>query len=189
MLNLSESPSWLWENKILCPGFLHPVNDLFPVLSLSLSSGRGVKCLFSRPPFLTFLNGAFDSIPVERTQRQLQSTSSRTLTQADQEEEAASSQGSSSEEVFRQLVHLYRRTGGAPLCYYGFIIDPDSFSRTVENALHVACLVKEDRVSERQTVMESLKMGFIPLWVKVKKKYFWIQVFLLFFWFIYKSHD
>lgn len=44
------------------------------------------------------------------------------------------------------LCGIYQRNGGRPVCYFRFTVDPDSFSRTIENMFHLSFLIKECEV-------------------------------------------
>ena len=44
--------------------------------------------------------------------------------------------------IKRCLVERYKSLDSSPLDYFEFVIDPSSFSRTVENMFHVSFLIK-----------------------------------------------
>jgi len=43
----------------------------------------------------------------------------------------------------RCLEDNYRANNNSPVCYFSFVIDPDSFGKTVENMFHISFLVKQ----------------------------------------------
>ncbi len=48
--------------------------------------------------------------------------------------------------TLKQLVTHYVRAGKTPIDYFSFVVNPDSFGATVENAFHTSFLVKEGKV-------------------------------------------
>jgi len=56
------------------------------------------------------------------------------------------------------LEELYIKNRKEPVCYFTFVIDPDSFGKTVENMFHVSFLVKQ-----RTAVLEIGKNGLPTL--------------------------
>merc|ERR1712059_36378 len=48
--------------------------------------------------------------------------------------------------VFRCLVTKFRESSGRPVSFFRFVLDPRSFSASVENLFHVSFLVKEGKV-------------------------------------------
>lgn len=50
------------------------------------------------------------------------------------------------QEIFSQLVSAYKQSNKKPVGYYNFVINPESFSATVENIFHVTFLTKENKV-------------------------------------------
>lgn len=49
--------------------------------------------------------------------------------------------------IKRCLVNSYNKSGMSPIDYFEFVIDPQSFARTVENMFHVSFLIKEGFVN------------------------------------------
>ena len=117
-------------------------------------------------PALTFLQGSFryettvkevkkararrakfDASQLERTQITVLSS------QANNGNGQASDSGADAatekrvQEAFKQLVQEFRSNGKKPVNYFRFVVDPDSFSRTVENVFHASFLVSEGKMS------------------------------------------
>ncbi len=63
--------------------------------------------------------------------------------------------------ALKQLVKRYKEGGRRePVCYFSFVIDPDSFGRTVENVFHVSFLVKEGKVRDGTLLREKASLDF-----------------------------
>ncbi len=117
-----------------------------------------MRCLFARAPPLTFMRGAFDLGPAKEkptrerrpraTQEKLVVTKATQLTGA---EIGGGGVGLQQTELLvqstmRQLVAAFKSNERRPICYFRFVLDPDSFGATVENVFHISFLVKEERV-------------------------------------------
>ena len=95
-------------------------------------------------------NGALDLAPIVRKQRQRASKKKTTsdVTTAKPKELAnfEEEEESTTKEVVHMLKHLKRvcDVSGGRVHYFSFLIDPDSFSHSVENLFHFAFLVKVD---------------------------------------------
>lgn len=50
------------------------------------------------------------------------------------------------ERIYQLLCKYYKKLKGGSLCFYEFVINPDSFSRTIENIFYVSFLVKDGYV-------------------------------------------
>ncbi len=75
--------------------------------------------------------------------RDLVATRATQLTEA---ERCANPTEARVQHIMAQLVRAFKQGGKAPVGYFDFVVDPDSFSATVENVFHVTFLVKEDKV-------------------------------------------
>ena len=47
--------------------------------------------------------------------------------------------------IKRCLVERYRENDSSPMDYFEFVIDPNSFAKTVENMFHVSFLIKVNK--------------------------------------------
>ena len=116
--------------------------------------GKCVHTNFSRSPALTFLYGAVPSQPVEkekekparRGRARMSITALRETCTLDinQNENNPGTRDGTEELVtkaFQCLVYQFKRNGRKPIDYFHFILDPGSFSKTIENMFHVSFLV------------------------------------------------
>ena len=116
--------------------------------------GKCVHTNFSRSPALTFLYGAVSSQPAEkekekparRGRARMSITALRETCTLDinQNRSDPGPQDGTEELVtraFECLVRQFRRNGRRPLDYFHFVLDPGSFSKTIENMFHVSFLV------------------------------------------------
>ena len=60
------------------------------------------------------------------------------------------------EQTIKQIMHIkrclvdrYRKEECSPMDYFEFVIDPDSFAKTVENMFHVSFLIKVSETNIR----------------------------------------
>lgn len=106
---------------------------------------------FRRAPSLHFMMGSFYAEPPppkQKTERQRRVPSKEAQrimpTQLKKMEE--SNQEATEKEVERILGYLksyYQDDPTSPISYYEFVIDPNSFSRTVENIFHASFLIRD----------------------------------------------
>lgn len=117
--------------------------------------GKKVGVKFLRTPNLGYLYGALSSQPLERESveketrerkprvkqtTQLKETNSQNIRKEDMKEEEEET-AKVVERVLRALRDNYKMKGKQPLDYFQFIIDPESFSKTIENMFYVSFLV------------------------------------------------
>ncbi|XP_034041398.1 non-structural maintenance of chromosomes element 4 homolog A [Thalassophryne amazonica] len=110
---------------------------------------RAERCFLMAPSF-HYMNGAFHAEPpaprqrIERQRKAPNSEAKRIMpTQLKKMEE--SHQEETEKEVERILRYLkdYHEDDGTPVSYFEFVIDPNSFSRTVENIFHTSFLIRD----------------------------------------------
>ena len=117
--------------------------------------GKKVDVKFLRTPNLGYLYGALSSQPLERESvekeakarkprvkdtTQLKETNSQNVRKEDMKEEEEET-AKMVERVLRALRDNYKMKGKQPLDYFQFVIDPESFSKTIQNMFHVSFLV------------------------------------------------
>ena len=76
--------------------------------------------------------------------------------------------------IKRCLVDRYRKNECSPMDYFEFVIDPDSFAKTVENMFHVSFLIKvseEDWIEEKETSAESIFRKDSSIFFKMMSRY------------------
>ncbi|KAJ0005051.1 hypothetical protein NQD34_011265 [Periophthalmus magnuspinnatus] len=112
---------------------------------------RRAECCFKTAPTFHYMLGSFHAEPPppkQRTERQIRAPNKEAKrimpTQLKKMEE--SQQEATEKEVERILGYLkgyYQEDPTAPIPYYEFVIDPNSFSRTVENMFHTSFLIRD----------------------------------------------
>nr|XP_020452858.1 LOW QUALITY PROTEIN: non-structural maintenance of chromosomes element 4 homolog A-like [Monopterus albus] len=112
---------------------------------------RKAECCFSTAPSFHYMMGSFHAEPpppkqrIERQRKAPTKEAKRIMpTQLKKMEE--SHQEATEKEVERVLGHLkryYQDDPESPIYYYEFVIDPNSFSRTVENIFHTSFLIRD----------------------------------------------
>ena len=120
-----------------------------------LGLGEKVSQAFKRAPVLTFIHGAIDTDGGEqkaRRQRGRERVQERprapTKTTIVEERQTVECQRTAKlvDSTMKILEGEYRNNMNEPVNYFKFVIDPESFGRTVENMFHVSFLVKQRRV-------------------------------------------
>ncbi|KAM4598850.1 non-structural maintenance of chromosomes element 4 homolog A isoform 1-T3 [Fundulus diaphanus] len=112
---------------------------------------RRAECCFRTAPSFHYMMGSFYAEPPppkQRLERQKKAPSKEAKrimpTQLKKMEE--SQEEATEKEVERILGHLksyYQEDPSTPISYYEFVIDPNSFSRTVENIFHTSFLIRD----------------------------------------------
>ncbi|XP_071827839.1 non-structural maintenance of chromosomes element 4 homolog A-like [Apostichopus japonicus] len=119
--------------------------------------GKDVQCCFRRAPPFHFMLGSFDrGPPVQKpkppTDRQGAKPDGPAVVPVQIDETGKSQQEVTTEEVERMLGILKQLTMGdsqdevEPISYFEFVINPQSFSHTIENIFHMSFLVKDGHV-------------------------------------------
>ena len=118
--------------------------------------GESVSGIFSRSPALTYLYGAVPSQPAEREKEKparrgktrvnlasLRETATLDINQNSKNNNPGQRDGTEElvTQAYRCLVRHFKKNGRKPLDYFQFIIDQESFSKTIENMFHVSFLV------------------------------------------------
>eukprot|EP00088_Acartia_fossae_P006933 TRINITY_DN13209_c0_g1_i1.p1 TRINITY_DN13209_c0_g1~~TRINITY_DN13209_c0_g1_i1.p1 ORF type:complete len:351 (-),score=98.41 TRINITY_DN13209_c0_g1_i1:447-1463(-) len=132
-------------------------NVPFITKDMLVKFGFQIKGVMAKSPSLSILNGALQGRPQpkekkERRQRQKTKDSDLVATQAVvlTETETTESHGDKKVvTVLKCLGEIYKQGNRQPVNYFQFVIDPKSFSTTVENMFHVSYLVKEGKVDMR----------------------------------------
>ncbi|XP_067380793.1 non-structural maintenance of chromosomes element 4 homolog A isoform X1 [Channa argus] len=112
---------------------------------------RRAECCFRTAPSFHYMMGSFHAEPpppkqrIERQRKAPSKEATRIMpTQLKKMEE--SHQEATEKEVERILGYLktyYQDDPTSPISYYEFVIDPNSFSRTVENIFHTSFLIRD----------------------------------------------
>ena len=117
-----------------------------------LKFGGLVKVMFQRSPALIFLYGSLSSQPRPDEGKEARSRAVRqrdtgalkeTCAKVVGKDNATAEEGTEvlCRRVFGSLCSHYKDQGRRPLDYFQFIVDPKSFSKTIENMFHVSFLV------------------------------------------------
>jgi len=120
--------------------------------------GKRVSGKFQRSPSLGYLFGALPSHPQEREMKEARVRKPKEKATAELKETCSQdikkdnvTSGEETDQLvsqaLRALVKNYKGNGRQPLSFFQFILDPESFSKTIENMFHVSFLVKEGNVS------------------------------------------
>ncbi|CAJ1067754.1 non-structural maintenance of chromosomes element 4 homolog A [Xyrichtys novacula] len=111
---------------------------------------RAQSCFRTAPSF-HFMRGSFHAEPppprqrIER-QRKAPSKEAKRIMPTELKKMEDSQQDETVKEVERILAYLkgyHKDDPTSPISYYEFVIDPDSFSRTVENIFHTSFLIRD----------------------------------------------
>uniref|UniRef100_A0A3B4BDW7 Non-structural maintenance of chromosomes element 4 n=1 Tax=Periophthalmus magnuspinnatus TaxID=409849 RepID=A0A3B4BDW7_9GOBI len=108
---------------------------------------RRAECCFKTAPTFHYL-GSFHAEPPppkQRTERQIRAPNKEAKRIMPTQKMEESQQEATEKEVERILGYLkgYYQEDTAPIPYYEFVIDPNSFSRTVENMFHTSFLIRD----------------------------------------------
>ncbi len=122
--------------------------------------GAKYQHIFSRAVPLTYLHGRFEieeevKVPEEKKQRKPRKSNVVDLSLATQTEDGKNqnSETVSSltemlvESTLKQLKDAFLDNDEDPVCYFNFVLNPQSFSKSVENMFHFSFLIKENRAS------------------------------------------
>ncbi|KAM7385780.1 hypothetical protein PAMP_001837 [Pampus punctatissimus] len=112
---------------------------------------RRAECCFQTAPSFHYMMGSFHAEPpppkqrIER-QRKAPSKEAKRIMPTQLKKMEESHQEATEKEVERILGYLksyYQDDPTSPISYYEFVIDPNSFSRTVENIFHTSFLIRD----------------------------------------------
>ncbi|XP_042357773.1 non-structural maintenance of chromosomes element 4 homolog A [Plectropomus leopardus] len=112
---------------------------------------RRAECCFRTAPSFHYMMGSFHAEPpppkqrIER-QRKAPSKEAKRIMPTQLKKMEDSHQEATEKEVERILGYLksyYQDDPTSPISYYEFVIDPNSFSRTVENIFHTSFLIRD----------------------------------------------
>ncbi|XP_059215473.1 non-structural maintenance of chromosomes element 4 homolog A [Centropristis striata] len=112
---------------------------------------RRAECCFRTAPSFHYMMGSFHAEPpppkqrIER-QRKAPGKEAKRIMPTQLKKMEGSHQEATEKEVERILGYLksyYQDDPTSPISYYEFVINPDSFSRTVENIFHTSFLVRD----------------------------------------------
>lgn len=112
---------------------------------------RRAECCFRTAPTFHYMMGSFHAEPpppkqrIER-QRKAANKEAKRIMPTQLKKMDQSHQEATEKEVERILSFLnnyYQEDPTTPISYYEFVIDPSSFSRTVENMFHVSFLIRD----------------------------------------------
>ncbi|XP_029031238.1 non-structural maintenance of chromosomes element 4 homolog A [Betta splendens] len=112
---------------------------------------RRTECCFRTAPTFHYMMGSFHAEPpppkqrIER-QRKVPSAEAKRIMPTQLKKMEESHQEATEKEVERILGYLksyHQDDPTSPISYYEFVIDPNSFSRTVENIFHTSFLIRD----------------------------------------------
>ncbi|TDH01111.1 hypothetical protein EPR50_G00176880 [Perca flavescens] len=112
---------------------------------------RRAECCFRTSPSFHYMMGSFHAEPpppkqrIER-QRKAPNKEAKRIMPTQLKKMEDSNQEATEKEVERILGYLksyYQDDPTSPISYYEFVIDPNSFSRTVENIFHMSFLIRD----------------------------------------------
>nr|CAD7575964.1 unnamed protein product [Timema californicum] len=133
-------------------------------------SDRALQCFPGRPPVLTYMLGTFE--PGEPPAKKRRETKSRNalmnkqkkkpedLIEADEDDDEMLQQ---MRFVMSVLAEAMKTNDSKPLCYFRFVVDPHSFSNTIENIFHTSFMVRDG--------LASLTLRVVNLFQEVVKNY------------------
>lgn len=112
---------------------------------------RRADCCFRTAPTFHYMMGSFHAEPPppkQRIERQRKATNKEAKrimpTQLKKMEESHQEATEKEvERIFGWLKTYYQDDPSTPISYYEFVIDPNSFSRTVENMFHMSFLIRD----------------------------------------------
>ncbi|CAL8300033.1 unnamed protein product [Merluccius merluccius] len=139
--------NWLEEEE---EGGAATTNGFLPQDAWHKLASRA-ECCFKSTPSFHFMYGLFYAEPpppkprVER-QRKAPTKEVQRIMPTQLKKMEASHQEATEKEVERImgcLEHYHTQDPTAPISYYEFVINPDSFSRTVENIFHTSFLIRD----------------------------------------------
>ena len=145
--NLEEYTAWILRKLDVEPGIKLRSRSF-------VKFGRIISTKFGRSPALTFLYGAVPSQPAETEKekplrreraREPKTALKETCTLDINQNRNNTGQLDGTEKMVEKamgcLVRQFKKNGRQPVDYFQFILDPESFSKTIENMFHVSFLV------------------------------------------------
>ncbi|XP_022258480.1 non-structural maintenance of chromosomes element 4 homolog A-like, partial [Limulus polyphemus] len=119
--------------------------------------GKTIITVFHKAPAFHLMFGCFESGPVKYKKRihnvprdDKDAASTNLVMPQNVTDMGNSYQETTTQEVerlFALLQRLYNRNDRQPVCYFQFVVNPQSFTQTVENIFHVSFLIKVRNMS------------------------------------------
>ncbi|KAH8246739.1 hypothetical protein KR038_002768, partial [Drosophila bunnanda] len=117
---------------------------------------------FTSDSMLPFIDVApKEHIPKQRTQRKQKSQVEEKRPKKSDKLERKDEGAASVNNALKQIKHLYRESGNQPIPYFKLICNPNNFMETVQNALQVSFLVKENMIGIKNGSDDGLPLVYV----------------------------